>query len=98
MEQDTFSSKNTAIATWEKAPVCCKDGWQLVFAGSRFTQNGQPNYVPTEKELLAAAWGLGHAKFFVLGCDKLTVSTDHRPLLGILNDRDLSTISNSSQS
>ena len=26
----------------DKAPVCCKDGWQLVFAGSRFTQNREP--------------------------------------------------------
>ena len=31
---------------------------------------------------------------FVLGCDNLIVSTDHQPLLGILRDRDLSSIGN----
>ena len=31
---------------------------------------------------------------FVLGCEKLTISTDHKPLLGLFNDRDLSSISN----
>ena len=31
---------------------------------------------------------------FVLGCDRLIVSTDHKPLLGILGDRELGNISN----
>jgi hypothetical protein len=31
---------------------------------------------------------------FVLGCDNLIVSTDHRPLLGILKDRELNSITN----
>ena len=77
-----------------KAPVCCQDGWKLVYAGSRFTRNAEPDYAPTEGEALAVAWGLEHARMFVLGCDKLTISTDHKPLLGILKDRDLSSISN----
>ena len=32
---------------------------------------------------------------FLLGCRKLIISTDHKPLLGLLNDRDLSSIPNS---
>ena len=31
---------------------------------------------------------------FILGCDRLSVSTDHKPLLGILGDRDLGSITN----
>ena len=31
---------------------------------------------------------------FVFGCDKLTISTDHKPLLGILRDCDLAGIAN----
>ena len=76
------------------APICCKDGWKLVFAGSRFTLPAETRYSPTEGEALAVAWSLEHAKFFVLGCKHLLVSTDHRSLTGILQDRDLGTIKN----
>jgi transposase InsO family protein len=75
-----------------KAPVCCKDGWRLVFAGSRFTSDAETRYSPTEGEALAVAWSLEHARMFVVGCQKLLISTDHKPLLGILKDRDLGSI------
>ena len=78
----------------KNAPVCCHDGWHLVFAGSRCTQGAEVNYAPTEGEALAVAWSLEHAKHFVLGCPDFLVVTDHLPLLGILNDRDLNTITN----
>ena len=77
-----------------KAPICCKEGWKLVFAGSRFTRGAEVRYSPTEGEGLSVAWGLEHARMFVLGCNSLIVSVDHKPLLGILNDRDLSSIDN----
>ena len=77
-----------------QAPTCCVDGWKLVFAGSRFTKGAETRYSPTEGEALAVAWALEHAKMFVLGCNKLLVATDHEPLLGILNDRSLQTITN----
>ena len=77
-----------------KAPICCKDGWKLVFAGSRFTQPAETRYSPTEGEALAVAWALEHARFFVLGCKNLIVSTDHKALTGILQDRDLASIRN----
>ena len=77
-----------------RAPICCKDGWQLVFAGSRFTSDSETRYSPTEGEALAVAWGLEHARMFVLGCNRLIISTDHKPLLGILKNRDLGSITN----
>ena len=77
-----------------KAPVCCKDSWKLVFASSRFTKGPQLRYSPTEGEALAVAWSLEHARMFTLGCQNLLVSTDHKPLLGILRDRALSDIKN----
>ena len=76
-----------------KAPVCCKDGWRLVFAGSRFSSDAESRYSPTEGEALAVAWSLEHARMFVIGCQNLLISTDHKPLLGILKDRDLGSIS-----
>ena len=77
-----------------KAPVCCDDGWKLVFAGSRFTKGAETRYSPTEGEALAVTWALDHAKMFVLGCTKLLIATDHKPLLGIFSDRSLKSISN----
>ena len=78
----------------DKAPICCKDGWKLVFAGSRFTSDAETRYSPTEGEALAVAWGLEHARMFVLGCNNLMISTDHKPLLGILKHRELGSITN----
>lgn len=75
-------------------PLCCKEGWQLVFAGSRFTKGAEARYSPTEGEALAVAWSLEHARMFVLGCKDLFISTDHKPLEGILQDRNLSTVTN----
>ena len=75
-------------------PTCCKEGWQLVFAGSRFTKGAEERYSPTEGEALAVAWSLEHARFFVLGCRNLVVSTDHKPLEGILKNRTLASINN----
>ena len=78
----------------DKAPLCCPEGWQLVFAGSRFTKGAEARYAPTEGEALAVAWALNHAHIFTKGCPNLTISTDHKPLLGILNERPMEEISN----
>ena len=78
----------------DKVPTCCPTGWKLIFAGSRFTNPSEYNYSPTEGEALAVAWSLENSRMFTLGCPHLIVSVDHQPLLGILNDKDLSNISN----
>ena len=78
----------------DTAPVCCKQGWRLVFAGSRFTKGAETRYAPTEGELLAIAWALNHSHVFTKGSPDLIVVTDHKPLLGILNDKPLNDIKN----
>ena len=78
----------------ENAPLCCTDGWKLVFAGSRFTKGAEMRYAPTEGEALAVSWALNHAHIFTKGCPNLIVSTDHKPLLGIFNDKPMETIKN----
>ena len=77
------------------APTCWSDGWYLVFAGSRFTTEAESRYAPTEGECLAISWSLNNACMFILGCKELIIVMDHKPLLGILNDRDLKNIPNS---
>ena len=47
-----------------------------------------------EGEALAVADALHQCRYFVLGCKDLTVVTDHKPLLNILNDWSLADIQN----
>ena len=75
-------------------PICCPGGWKLVLAGGRFTLPAESRYSPTEGECLAVAVGLEQSKFYTLGCPKLYIATDHKPLVGILCDRALDTIAN----
>ncbi len=74
--------------------VCCENGWKLIYAGSRFTNQAESNYAPTKGEALAVAWSLEHSRLFTLGCPALMVTIDHKPLLGIFNDRALDKITN----
>ena len=78
----------------ENAPVCCTNGFKLVFAGSRFTTSTENQYSPTDGEALAVAWSLENARMFVLGCKGLTVATDHKSLLEIFNNCGISSIPN----
>ena len=80
--------------TMEQAPNCCKDGWRLVFAGSRFTSPAESRYAPIEGEALAVVDALEKCRMFVLGCPNLTVAVDHKPLVKILGDRSLEGIHN----
>ena len=45
-------------------------------------------------ELLAVAEALEKTRYFTLGSPDLTLGVDHKPLLGILNDDDISKIKN----
>ena len=75
-------------------PKCCNDGWKLVLAGGRFTKPAESRYSPVEGEMLGVVEGLHKAKHFILGCEKLIVAVDHKPLLGLLNDKSLADIDN----
>ena len=77
-----------------RAPICCPDGWHLIFAGSRFCIDAERRYVPIEGEAAAIAWALKKCRLFIMGCPNLIVVTDHEPLKGLFGDRDLSKIQN----
>ena len=78
-----------------KLPDCCDDGWQVTPAGSRFLMGSEERYGSIKGEALGLAWALEQTKYFSLGCENLTVATDHKPLVGIFNDKELRNISNS---
>ena len=75
-------------------PDCCDDGWQITLAGSRFLMGPEQRYVAIEGEALAVAWALEQTRYFTLGCEKLIVATDHKPLVGIFENKELSQITN----
>ena len=75
--------------TTDKSPVCCSEGWRLVFASSRFCIIAECRYAPIDGEAAAIAWALEKYRMFVMGCPNLLVVADHEPLKGLLGDRDL---------
>ena len=75
-------------------PGCCPNGWQTVLCGSRYCSPAESRYAPIEGEALAARWGVGKCKFFLLGMPDFTLCLDHKPLLSILGDQELCTIDN----
>ena len=76
-------------------PFCCKSGWKITLVGSRFTQAAETRYAPVEGEALAVVYALDKARYFVLGCQDLTIAVDHKPLLKLFGDRALEDIPNS---
>ena len=75
-------------------PICCPQGWILTFCRSRYTTPAESRYAPVEGKCLAAAWSLEKARYFVVGCENLILEVDHKPLLGVLNDKSLEKIEN----
>ena len=47
-----------------------------------------------EIQLGSRAWALEQTKFFRQGCDKLTVATDHKPLISLLGAKSLDQVPN----
>lgn len=61
-------------------------------AGSRFLSPAEGNYA-VELELLAIQWAVEKCHLYLAGTD-FKVITDHQPLLGILNRKNLDAINN----
>ena len=76
------------------SPGCCKSGWKITLAGSRFLKPAETRHAPIEGEALAIAWSLEQTKYFTQRCDNLLVVTEHKPLVRLFGDRTLDEISN----
>ena len=50
-----------------KRQGCCKKGWLITFAGSRFLHKHEVTYASIEGEGLAVAWSLEQTRFFLMG-------------------------------
>ena len=89
-----FTLKQKHCHCQEISPTCCKEGWQLCLVGSRFTTPAESRYAPIEGEALAVVYALHQTRYYVLGCPNLIVTTDHKPLINVLNERSLNDINN----
>jgi hypothetical protein len=76
------------------SPTCCSTGWRLVLAGGAFCSKAEQNYSPIEGEATAIVKGLKDTKYYTLGCKELYVATDHKPLVGIFDNKNLADIDN----
>ena len=50
--------QNHCTCAIDRAPVCCSEGWRLIFAGSRFCTDAEQRYAPIEAEAAAISWEL----------------------------------------
>ena len=82
----------------EEAPQCGEakedNHWKLILAGSRFTKPAEANYSPIEGEALAMVHALESTRMYTLGNSDLTVGTDHKPIVPIMNLKNLEDIKN----
>ena len=55
---------------------------------SRFNNDAQTRYSPIEGEAMTMFWVINKADYFILGCEKLYIGTDHKPLLAFFRTND----------
>ena len=67
--------------------LCCPDKWRLIMAGGRYNSTTEAGYAPVEGELLAVASALHKTRYFISGHPKVSIITDHKPILNLLKDR-----------
>ena len=56
-------------------------------AGGRYNNATEAGYAPVEGELLGIASALHKARYFVSGHPSVTVITDHKPILNLMQNR-----------
>ena len=66
---------------------------RLITCGSRFISPAEKNYAVVELECLAVEWAVSKCRLYLAGIE-FQIKTDHKPLLGIMNGRELEAINN----
>ena len=68
------------------------EGLTPVAYASKSLNDTQRRYAQIEKELLAVTWACDHFSQYLLGGQPVTVQTDHKPLVPLVNTRDLDNV------
>ena len=62
--------------------------------GSSFLAPAESRYGAIEGECLGVVNALHKSRYYTLGCDKLIVGTDHKPLVLVLATKDMDDVAN----
>jgi hypothetical protein len=65
------------------------ENWHPVTCGSRYLKDAEKNYYPIENEMLAVTWGCQRMSLYLQGLPHFLIETDHKPLIPILNSKQL---------
>ena len=65
------------------------ENWHPVTCASQYLKPAEQNYYPIENEMLAVTWGCKKMNMYLHGLPHFLVETDHKPLVPILNTKQI---------